>query len=64
MNKIVAYLFLLFIAFACKNDSLKFNIKNFTKEQYGSGGIIEHSGISFENKDYTEAFELINYWLG
>ncbi len=63
MNKIVAYLILLFIAFACKNDSLKFNIKNFTKEQYGSGGIIEHSGISFENKDYTEAFELIDYWL-
>ena len=63
MNKIVAYLILFFIAFACKNDAPKFDIKNFPKEQVRSGDIIEHSGISFENKDYTEAFELIDYWL-
>ena len=63
MNKIVAYLILLFIAFACKNDTPKFDIKNFPKEQLRSGDIIENSGISFENKDYTEAFELIDYWL-
>ena len=63
MNKIVAYLFLFFIAFACKNDASKFDIKNFPKEQVRSGDIIEHSGIAFENKDYTEAFELIDYWL-
>ena len=63
MNKIVAYLVLLFIAFSCKNDAPKFDIKNFPKEQVRSGDIIEHSDISFENKDYTEAFELIDYWL-
>ena len=63
MNKLSAYIILLFIVFGCKNDAPKFNIKNFPKEEPSSGDIIEHSGISFENKDYTEAFELIDYWL-
>jgi hypothetical protein len=35
MNKIVAYLILLFIAFACKNDAPKFDIKNFPKDKLG-----------------------------
>ena len=63
MNKLSAYIILLFIAFGCKNDAPKFDIKNFPKEQLSSEDVIEHSGISFENKDYTEAFELIDYWL-
>ena len=49
MNKIVAYLILFFIAFACKNDAPKFDIKNFPKELVRSGDIIEYSGISFES---------------
>ena len=63
MNKLAAYIILLFIVFGCNNDAPKFDIKNFPKEQPSPGDIIEHSGISFENKDYTEAFELIDYWL-
>ena len=38
-------------------------IRDSPKEQLRSGDIFEHSGISFKNKDYTEAFELIDYWL-
>ena len=63
MNKLAAYIILLFIVFGCNNYTPKFDIKNFPKEQPSPGDIIEHSGISFENKDYTEAFELIDYWL-
>ena len=56
MNKLAAYIILLFIAFGCKNDNLKFDLENFKDN-------VEISEISFESKDYTEAFELINYWL-
>ena len=59
MNKLVAYLIPLFIAFSCKNDAPKLDIENFQDTQ----DTVEVQGISFENKDYTEAFELIDYWL-
>lgn len=56
MNKLGAYIILLFIAFGCKNDNPKFDLENFKDN-------VEISEISFESKDYKEAFELINYWL-
>ena len=42
MNKLAAYIILLFIVFGC-NDAPKFDIKNFPKEQPSPGDIIEHS---------------------
>ena len=56
MNKLAAYIILLFIAFGCKNDNPKFIVENFKDN-------IEIPQISFESKDYSEAFDLISYWL-
>ena len=56
MNKLAAYIILLFIAFGCKNDNPRFNVENFKDN-------VEIPEISFQSKDYTEAFELISYWL-
>ena len=56
MNKLSAYIILLFIVFGCNNDEIRNLIsKIFLRNNLvGTLDIIEHSGISFENKDYTE----------